>query len=339
MNKQIDISPTIENPQHDTITLKGRDIPVSVGYVDQGSLKFYTENPRIYNDIWKDGGAEPTQSEIFEILAKRDHVREVLVPSIRANGGLIEPLLIRNTVVLEGNSRLAAYRLLAQTDAEKWRRVRVRKLPSSTTESEIFSLLGEYHIVGKADWSPFEQAGYLYRRHKMHTLPEETLAAEIGLTPGKVRHLIKVYAFMLQVDDRSSPRWSYYDELLKGRKFDQAIASCPEFIDVVVEKIKQGDIERAVDVRDRLPLIAKVGGNTLKKFVSGKLSFENAVTDARERGAGDYNAKKVRDFRHWIAEEQLIAELKRVPDKEKKSLKFELKHIERRVKKLLSILE
>ena len=44
-----------------------------------------------------------------------DHVKG-LVHSIRTHGGLIDPVLVRDTdyVVLEGNSRLAAYRLLAK---------------------------------------------------------------------------------------------------------------------------------------------------------------------------------------------------------------------------------
>jgi hypothetical protein len=70
----------------------------------------------------------------------------------------------------------------------------------------------------------------------------------------------------------------------------------------------------------------------------GKLSFEDAITDARERGAGDYNAK-LRDFRNWIAESQLDAEFRKVSKKERGGLKFELKSIERRVQKLLSILQ
>ena len=94
-----------------------------------------------------------------------DNVRENLVPSIKANGGLIEPLLVKGQLVLEGNSRLAAYRILAEGRDTKWQKVRVRRLPDSITEAEVFALLGEFHIVGKRDWAPFEQAGYLYREH------------------------------------------------------------------------------------------------------------------------------------------------------------------------------
>ena len=328
-----------DDVQEDVIILRGRELKINVGYVDQMSLRFFAENPRIYSTLWREDGPEPTQSEIFDVLSKRENVREVLLPSIRSNGGLIEPLLVRGNVVLEGNSRLAAYRLLAQIDAGKWQRVRVRKLPDSISDAEVFSLLGEYHIVGRTDWAPFEQAGYLYRRHKQFGVTVEALHKEISLSAARIKHIITVYQYMIDVGDRQPNRWSYYDELLKGRRFAKATTLYPEFQQVIVEKIQSGEIERAVDIRDRLPLIVAVGGNTLKKFVQGKVSFEHAVADAKDRGAGDYTGRKLRDFRNWLAEDQLVRELEKTGDSEKKSLRYELNQIERRVRKLLTVLD
>ena len=319
----------------DVIILRGREITLSVGFVDQTSLRFYAENPRIYSSIWREEGNEPTQQEIFEVLSRRENVRETLVPSIRANGGLIEPLLVRGNVVLEGNSRLAAYRLLAREDAERWRRIRVRKLPDSISDADVFSLLGEYHIVGRTDWAPFEQAGYLFRRHKQFGVEVEALHKEISLSVARIKHIIAVYQFMIDTGDRQPNRWSYYDELLRPRRFSKAVEKHPEFIDVVVEKIKTGDIERAVDIRDRLPLIVNAGGNTLRRFMQGKLTFELAVADAKERGVGDYAAKKIREFRMWIAEDEVEREIGNTPEEKKNALRYELKQIERRIGTLI----
>jgi hypothetical protein len=323
----------------DVITIRGKEIRVRTGSMKQESLKFYPENPRIYSIVWTDENTVPTQHQIFEALSKMEHVREVLVPSIRQNGGLIEPLLVRGHVVLEGNSRLAAYRLLAQGEAKKWEYVRVHVLPDSITESEVFTLLGEFHIVGKKDWQPYEQAGYLYRRFKKHQIPENELCAEVGLSAAKVRHLIRTYDFMLAHDDRSLNRWSYYDELLKGRKFNKARELYPNFDEVIVEKIQSGEIERAVDLRDQLPLVANVGGNTLRKFMSGKLGFDDAVQDARHRGAGDYNFRKLNQFRQWLAEDSLDEELGGASPDEKKQIRFELDKITRRIRDLLRRVE
>src|SRR6266513_6029226 len=218
--------------QEDVITIRSKEIRVRTAYVQQSALKFYPENPRIYSSVWKDD-VPPTQREIFDALSKMEHVREVLVPSIRQNGGLIEPLLIRGNVVLEGNSRLAAYRLLEQAESGKWKQIRVRILPDSMTESEVFTLLGEYHIVGKKDWQPYEQAGYLYRRFRKHGIPEDELKTEVGLSASRIRHLIRAYEFMLE-RDRNPSRWSYYDELLKGTRFNKARELYPKFDDVIV---------------------------------------------------------------------------------------------------------
>lgn len=320
--------------QEDTITLRKREIKVKTGYLPHTSLQFYAENPRIYSIVWKDDGAEPTQEEIFDALSKTEHVRENLVPSIKSNGGLIEPVLVRNNVVLEGNSRLAAYRVLAQKEPKTWEKIRVRVLPDTISDSEVFSLLGEFHIVGKKDWAPFEQAGYLYRRFKSHGITEDQLHTEVGLTKAKIRHLICVYGFMLDYDDRDPTRWSYYDELLKGRRFDHARELYSDFDKKIAVMIQDESIERAVDIRDNLPKIVKVGGNTLKKFMAGSLTFHEALEDARLRGAGNYYSRKFTDFRKWLADEHLDSELAGIPDDEKKALSYELDKIEKRVKQL-----
>ena len=112
----------------DTVTLGGQEIPVRNGYLPVHDLSFYSENPRIYSLIQRPG-VEPSQDEIFDRLRGLDHVKQ-LIQSIRANGGLTDPMLVKDSdlVVLEGNSRLAAYRELARNDAIKWGKAKVRLL-------------------------------------------------------------------------------------------------------------------------------------------------------------------------------------------------------------------
>jgi hypothetical protein len=325
----------IQGEAEDVITLRRKEIPVKTGYVKHAGLRFYPENPRIYSTVWKEDGVEPSQPEIFEALARTEHVREVLVPSIRHNGGLIEPVLIKKNIVLEGNSRLAAYRLLAQVDPDRWELIRVRIVPDSITESEVFSLLGEYHIVGKKDWQPFEQAGYLYRRFRTHGVTEDDLRTEVGLGLGKIRHFIRVYDFMVRHNDRNPNRWSYYDELLKGRRFNKARELYPNFDEIILQRMNSREIERAVDLRDELPLITKAGGNTLKKFMSGAYSFEEAVADAKHRGAGDHNVRRLTQFRKWLAEEQIDQEFSAAVKADRKNLLYELEKLSSRIGSLL----
>ena len=104
----------------DTLILRNREIPVKLGHLRQADLRFYPENPRVYSIVCSNG-QDPTQGEIERTLVEMEHVKQ-LRNSIKLNGGLTDPVLVRDKsfVVLEGNSRLAAYRLLAQKDPIKW---------------------------------------------------------------------------------------------------------------------------------------------------------------------------------------------------------------------------
>ena len=323
-----------ENSTPDTILLRGKKIEVHSCELPHAQLLFYPENPRIYSIVRTDEDTEPTQDDIYKVLSKADHVRDLLVDSIRNNGGLIEPILVRGNVVLEGNSRLAAYRVLSHQEPGKWNFIRAKVLPPDVTDSQVFSLLGEYHMVGKKDWQPFEQAGYLYRRFKHHGITVELLAEEVGLSKQKVTHLVSVYQFMADHHEREADKWSYYDELLKGRAFKEAKSLYPEFYEVVAEKIKSGEIRRAVDLRDDLSKIANIGGNTLKKFVKGTMSFSDASDDARLRGAGNYHARKLKDFRQWLAEASIEEEIRAMSDEDRKNVKCELDRIHTRTGQL-----
>lgn len=322
--------------QNDTITLRKREIAVQTGFMPQTALKFYTENPRVYSALWNQGDAEPSQETIFQELSKSEHVRETLIPSIRSNGGLLEPVLVRNNVVLEGNNRLAAYRVLAQAkDRNLWQLIRVRILPDDISDTDVFSLLGEYHIVGKKSWQPYEQAGYLFRRFKNHGVSDEDLHQELGVSKQKVTHLIRVYQYMIDHDERDPAKWSYFDELLKARKFDNARKLYPKFDELITQKIKTGEIARAVDVRELLPEITRVAGNTLKKFMNGNYSFDEAAKDAQLRGSGNHNIKRMTEFRKWLIDSDLDDELKVASNEELKTIKYELERIQSRTAKLL----
>src|SRR5438094_512565 len=120
------------------IRLKGKDIPTETSEIEQKKLRFYVDNPRIYSLVRSDGRT-PDQDDICKQLQGLDHVRE-LIHDINSNGGLIDPLIVRDgdLVVLEGNSRLAAYRHLAAKDPLKWNKVRCTVLPADIDEKLVF---------------------------------------------------------------------------------------------------------------------------------------------------------------------------------------------------------
>lgn len=102
-----------ESARHDTLLILGNEVPTTTQFLPQQKLKFFADNPRVYSIVRADGH-EPTQDEIERQFGEFEHVRE-LREDIKRNGGLLEPLIVRGGTmeVLEGNSRLAAYRQLA----------------------------------------------------------------------------------------------------------------------------------------------------------------------------------------------------------------------------------
>jgi len=318
------------------LTLRGEEIIVQVGAMPQSDLLFYLENPRLYSLVRADG-IEPSQEDIEEALTKKEHVRQ-LIKSIEINGGLIDPVIVLGdtNIVLEGNSRLAAYRILADRDPIKWGRIKVKILPSDIPESSVFALLGEYHIIGKTDWAPYEQAGYLYRRHENHKVEIPILASEIGLPTRAVNHLIHVYQFMVENKEKDVNRWSYYDEYLKSNKIKKAREDYPELDKLVVKQIKSGGIPKAVDVREGLKKICEAGGKTLHKFATGVSDFEDSVTTAEKRGAGDSDYQRLKKFRDWIANDNVEDELLVSTGEARKRCIFELDKIKKRADLLLN---
>ncbi len=322
-----------------TITLSGKEVPVRTGYLPVGELRFYPENPRLYSIVCA-GEEQPSQAVIQKRLAVMDHVKQ-LIQSIRANGGLTDPLLVRDGdfVVLEGNSRLAAYRILAANDAIKWGKIKITLLPKDISESLIFALLGEYHIIGRKDWAPYEQAGYLYRRCKHHGVDPAVMAAEMGLSKREVNHLINIYTFMVKHGDEAIERWSYYHEFFDHHSISRAREKFPDFDHVFVEKVKSGEIPRAVDVREKLTKIATVGGKVLKAFISEEDNFEKCFDRSIARGADNAWYKRLNKFREQLADPDLKDVFLGMDETHLKKCLFEIRKIRQFLETLQSKIE
>jgi len=321
------------------LTLSGKEIPVHTGFLRVGELQFYPLNPRLYS-IVSAGEKDPSQEAILKKLVAMDHVRQ-LVQSIRANGGLTDPLIVRDGdfVVLEGNSRLAAYRILAANDPIKWGMVKCTLLPKDISESMVFALLGEYHIIGKKDWAPYEQAGYLYRRYTQHGVEPAKMAQEMGLSTKMVGHLINIYAFMVKHGDNAVDRWSYYDEFLSHHTIRRAREEYPDLDNIFVKKVKSGEISKAVDVREKLTKIADIGGKVLKPFVSGESTLDTCYDRAVARGADNAWYKRLCKFHEQLADPDLKDVFLNMSEAHRKKCLYEIKKISRILDSLIKKIE
>jgi hypothetical protein len=309
-------------------------------------LKYYPQNPRIFSLLsWDEATeAEPSQLEIENQLVEMDHVKQ-LAQSIKANGGLIDPLIVRggDNIVLEGNSRLAAYRLLSKKEPINWDFVKCKVLPKTITDDAIFALLGQYHIIGRKDWSPFEQAGYLYRRVKKTNITIDNIAIEMGLSSVKAKRQYEVYECMKEYNDANQQKWSHYEEFFKSRSI-KAICDADETVkEKILEKISRGEIVKAIDVRDKLSVVAKLRRGKKEKvinqFISGEKTLDECYEIAEISGVTNDMCKQLKSFRDKIVNPEFQKKISKLEEKQLNNAKFELNKIARGIKTVLNRIE
>lgn len=325
----------------ETLIIGKQEYTVELREINQADLRFYPENPRVYSVLNMMGG-NPTQEEIEAHMCGLDHVKQLKV-SIESNGGLIDPLVVRDGdfTVLEGNSRLAAYRLLCAVDPVKWGKVRCKLLPADISDSAIFTLLGQYHIIGRKDWEPFEQAHYLYRRHKQTKIPVAYMAQELGLSTQTAEKMINVIEFMTAHDDLNKRHWSSYEEYLKNAAIKRYRKTNSEIDDTIAEAIKTDVIREAADMR-KLGDIAKVGDKQAKKIMQqiahGDLDLYEGYEIVLNAGKLDDVLKRLKAFKNLISEASFEKQVQASEEILQQS-KFEIKKILKRLSDIQAKLE
>lgn len=250
--------------------------------MNQVELLFYPENPRVFNALHSSENDNPSQEELERTIRKLDSVKKLKV-NIEAMGGLLHPIIVCKNIVLEGNSRLAAYRMLAESDPQKWAKIKCTKLPDDISEELILTLLGSVHLVGQTPWSAFEKACYIYRMKEKSRRPIDAMANDMGLNVAEAKLYAKVYETMMNADDLKQTKWSYYFELLKNRSIVKVDEEYPDLnvIDTIVEKIKHGEFEEAKDVR-KVGDIAKSKNDDAIMILTDYLEDELPLEDAHE---------------------------------------------------------
>lgn len=321
----------------ETLTIGNKKIPVEVVELKQVDLSFWHENPRVYSALNVRDGFVPSQDEIEEEMCSMEHVKE-LRNAIESNGGLIDALIVRRKdyTVLEGNSRLAAYRMLAKQDPVKWGKVKCQILPDTITDSEIFKLLAQYHIVGRKDWEPYEQACYLYRQTQSTRMPVEGIAHELGISAVKAKKMIETVRFMREHDDVQKRHWSHYEEYLKNASIRKIREECPELDARVVASIKKDQVYEARDIR-KLGEIVSVGDaqskRLIEKIVSGDTSIYDAAYEMEKSGKLTDVVRSLRKFKEMINKD-IVEDQIQASSKSRTSAAFEIKQILKRLSNL-----
>lgn len=319
------------------IPVQGKVYTITYCHLRHEELQFYADNPRVYSALHDGEANSPTQDEIEAHLQKKDHVRE-LRDDIRKNGGLLNPVIVKDTTkeVVEGNCRLAAYRLLGKEDPIKWERLRCFVLPPPVNDSDIASILGQLHLKGTLDWRPYEQAAFLHRRFTIDKVSVPDLTKEIPLTEREIKHCIEVIEYMIKHDDNTLERWSHYDVMLRNRKIQKAVQDHPGFEDKILAIIKSGTV-KATDFRDKLKVVCSTKSpEPIKQIVDGK-PLATAFEAAKSLGGDHSSLLRFRRFRELILDPDTKKDIASANPKVKADLAFELTKIKKRIPELLKL--
>lgn len=217
--------------EREVIPLGPTQVELELAEIGIEELRLDPANPRLSFKLHASGLTDPSQKELQDLLWEDQDVL-ALRRSIAATGGLIEAIIVQEDgTVLEGNCRLTCIRKLdaeAKGKDPRWKTIRARILPPGVDRKTIDVLLGELHIAGKNEWSPFEQAAHLYSM-RQRGYKEEDLAGMYRQSKSYINAKIRAYKLMAETfvplaqsehPDMKNPDryWSWFEEFYKGCK-------------------------------------------------------------------------------------------------------------------------
>ena len=174
-------------------------------------LDFDPQNPRLVEYF---EGEKPSQDDLLRVLWEQMAVDEIAM-SIAASGYFdYEPLFVSKErgrfLVIEGNRRLAAVKLLLNDDLRE--KLRATDLPAispalarslaslpviPTNRKAAWRYLGFKHVNGPAKWDSYAKAQYIGQVHRQFGVPLEDIARQIG---DKHRTVQRLYRASMVID-------------------------------------------------------------------------------------------------------------------------------------------
>ncbi len=321
-----------------TIAILGEDISTTQGIHPIEQLKFLPDNPRVYAVIremedFDQLTPDEKQIKIYHCLLNEPSVKK-LIPEIKRDRGLQEPIIVRwdTQEVIEGNSRLAVYRKLNydEPDNEAWKKIRCQVVGTLTDEQQT-RILGQIHLHGKTEWSPYAKALYCYRWVVEQDKESATLSEIAGFSKQEIKTNISIIKLMMQNNEINHSRYSYYDVLVRNRTISTKINENETLRKEILTRIKTEEFT-AQQLRDKLPTIIKKP-KILKKFQNGEL-LNDAFDRAKISGA-EHKLKKIRQVLDDIEKEDIIS----LERPEANAMEYEINKIQSSLKRVSKMVE
>ena len=282
------------------ITILDRKISYDDERMGIDTLRFYEKNPRVLSKLVqverRDGVAEDKQALIMQKMHHEASVKK-LIATIEAQGGITEPLVVQNQThdVLEGNSRLAALRILYErTQDEKYLDAPCRLV--HLEQDQIDAFLYQRHVEGQTSWDAFDKAYSIYYRVVEEDTPIAEYAKRTGQTENYLGKQIDIIKLMTKegVVEQRTDMFSHYEQFVKSNKLRGRFDSAPGLRRYLLDTLKEDSQSlKAADLRDLVPQIADKP-SVLKKWMEGNIDFEEAVSRSKISQPKQY-AKKALD--------------------------------------------
>ncbi len=322
-----------------TIAILGEDISTTQEQLPIEKLKFLPDNPRVYAVIremedFDQLTPDEKQIRIYDCLLNEPSVKK-LIPEIKRDRGLQEPIIVRwdTQEVIEGNSRLAVYRKLNydEPDNDAWKEIRCQVVTKLTDDQQT-RILGQIHLHGKTEWSPYAKALYCYRWVVEQGKKSETLSKIAGFSKQEINKNVSIIELMTQNNEFNHSRYSYYDVLVRNRTISTKINENGALKKEILTRIKTEEFT-AQELRDKLPTIIKKP-RILKKFQNGDVLLNEAFDRAKISGA-ERKLKKIRQDLDDIEKDDIIS----LERSEAKAMKYEISKISNRLKRVSEMVE
>ena len=298
-----------------TISILGQVVQINSDYLDIHELKFLADNPRLCGGVQGIPGFEkmPEQQQqeiIFQLLQNEPSVKD-LIGEVRRHGGLLENILIchKTREVIEGNSRLAVYRMLCSQEPDgEWEYIPCNVIVDELTLEQRAAFLNQVHVKGKSEWSAFAKANFAFDQFK-GGWNVDRIARVFGESTSTIYKRIKTIELMKSNGDTQLSNFSYYKVMIENKSISSSFKEVDGLKEVVLEQVKivgkgenNGEFT-AVDLRNQLPVIVEKP-KALKKFIGGSHSLREAYIIA-EVSTAEANVKRARDLVEVISEREL----------------------------------
>ena len=235
--------------EKNTFSIRGNEVKYESKLVDIFKLSFYEKNPRVativseYKDLI-------TNEIIDECLWAKNDTHK-LKRQIEKDGGLIHSIVVYGRKVLEGNTRLCCYRHLYQeTNDDRWRYIKCNIIQDEITQEDVYRLLCTEHITGKVEWDAYDKANMFCKMKDEDGMTLEDIEEIAGESTASISNKIQAYKLMVENGVVAKDHYSHFEQLVTNKEIrDIKKNQDPEIEKKVIERIKDGTIRKATDVR------------------------------------------------------------------------------------------